>query len=217
MNKEYRFEEFFYGRPLTLWEMRNMVIQQSYAKIICNFNFNTAANVAVNEVSPLQQEYLFINTIIREQAAKLKINIKTMQEILALETSEEHQKNLRIAKAVEESFLFDGFEDYFESLIPQSTYSSLDLHNYTKASAKNPFPTVLCHNDIHQNNILMKLVDNRDLLIIDNEYAGWNPMAMDLAVFINETMINNTHPADNGVKEYADNLMSEYEQEQMIK
>ena len=118
MNKEYRFEEFFYGRPLTLWEMRNMVIQQSYAKIICNFNFNTAANVAVNEVSPLQQEYLFINTIIREQAAKLKINIKTMQEILALETSEEHQKNLRIAKAVEESFLFDGFEDYFESLIP---------------------------------------------------------------------------------------------------
>jgi len=66
MNKEYRFEEFFYGRPLTLWEMRNMCIQQSYAKIICNFNFNNAANIAVNEVSPLQQEYLFINTIIRE-------------------------------------------------------------------------------------------------------------------------------------------------------
>jgi len=63
----------------------------------------------------------------------------------------------------------------------------------------------------------MKLADNRDLLIIDNEYAGWNPMAMDLAVYINETMINNTHPEDNGVKEYADNLMSEYEQEQMIK
>lgn len=57
----------------------------------------------------------------------------------------------------------------------------------------------------------MRLRDNRDLLIIDNEYAGWNPMAMDLAVYINETMINNTHPADNGVKEYADNLMSEYE------
>jgi thiamine kinase-like enzyme len=76
---------------------------------------------------------------------------------------------------------------------------------------------VLCHNDIHQNNILMRLRDNRDLLIIDNEYAGWNPMAMDLAVYINETMIHNTHPADNGVKEYADNLMSEYEQEMMIK
>lgn len=140
-----------------------------------------------------------------------------MQERLALESSDEHQRNLRIAKNVEETFLFDGFEEHFESLIPQSSYSSLDLHNYTQARADNPFPTVLCHNDIHQNNILMKLADNRDLLIIDNEYAGWNPMAMDLAVYINETMINNTHPEDNGVKEYADNLMSEYEQEQMIK
>jgi thiamine kinase-like enzyme len=140
-----------------------------------------------------------------------------MQERLALETSAEHQKNLRIARALQETFLFDGFEEHFEALIPTSTYSSLDLHNYTKASPTNPFPTVLCHNDIHQNNILMRLADNRDLLIIDNEYAGWNPMAMDLAVYINETMINNTHPAENGVKEYADNLMSEYEQEQMIK
>lgn len=113
--------------------------------------------------------------------------------------------------------MFEGFEQYFEALIPKSTYSSLDLHNYTKASPSNPFPTVLCHNDIHQNNILMQLADNRNLLIIDNEYAGWNPMAMDLAVYINETMINNTHPHENGVKEYADNLMSEYEQEQMIK
>ena len=34
-----------------------MCIQQSYAKIICNFNFNNAANIAVNEVSPLQQDY----------------------------------------------------------------------------------------------------------------------------------------------------------------
>lgn len=54
MNKEYRFEEFFYGRPLTLWEMRNMCIQQSYSKIICGFNFNMAANIAVNAVSPLR-------------------------------------------------------------------------------------------------------------------------------------------------------------------
>jgi len=140
-----------------------------------------------------------------------------MKEELALQTSEEHKKNLKIIIKLEKTFLFEGFEDFFEALIPKSTYSSLDLHNYTKASPANPFPTVLCHNDIHQNNILMRLADNRDLLIIDNEYAGWNPMAMDLAVYINETMINNTHPAGNGVKEYAENLMSEYEQEQMIK
>tara|TARA_B110000285_G_C14904127_1_gene504685 strand:- start:103 stop:258 length:156 start_codon:yes stop_codon:yes gene_type:complete len=51
MNKEYRFEEFFHGRPITLWEMRNMCIQENYSKIICNFNFNRGSNIAVNDVS----------------------------------------------------------------------------------------------------------------------------------------------------------------------
>lgn len=63
----------------------------------------------------------------------------------------------------------------------------------------------------------MKMSDNRDLLLIDLEYAGWNPMAMDLAVYINEVMIDNSHPGNNGVKEYLDNQMTEWEQEQMIK
>lgn len=81
----------------------------------------------------------------------------------------------------------------------------------------NPFPTVLSHNDIHQNNILMRLADNRDLLLIDNEYAGWNPMAMDVAIYINEVMIDNSHPCDNGVKEYIDNAMSDLEVERIIK
>jgi len=58
----------------------------------------------------------------------------------------------------------------------------------------------------------MKLSDNRDILLIDNEYAGWNPMAMDIAVYINETMIDNSFPEDNGVKEYIDNQMSAEEQ-----
>ena len=63
----------------------------------------------------------------------------------------------------------------------------------------------------------MSVKDNQDLLLIDNEYAGWNPMAMDLAVYMNETMIDNSHQGDNGVKVYADNLMSDQEQERMIK
>mgnify|MGYP000149605706 CR=1 FL=1 len=126
--------------------------------------------------------------------------------------NKEHQKNLLVVDTIEDTFLFDGYQTYFEELIPKSSYSSLDLHNYgTAKGTGNPFPTVLCHNDIHQNNILMRIADNRDLLIIDNEYAGWNPMAMDLAVYINETMINNSHPALNGVKEYPDNLMTDYE------
>lgn len=63
----------------------------------------------------------------------------------------------------------------------------------------------------------MSVMNNRDLIIIDNEYAGWNPMAMDVAVFINETMNDNSYPGKNGVEWYTDNIMSEYELEHFIK
>ena len=49
----YRIEEFFEGRPLTLWEMRNPVVAQSFAKKICDFNFSPKAQKDVNEVEPL--------------------------------------------------------------------------------------------------------------------------------------------------------------------
>jgi len=54
-------------------------------------------------------------------------------------------------------------------------------------------------------------------MIIDNEYAGWNPMAMDVAVFINETMNDNSYPGKNGVQWYTDNIMSEEELEIFVK
>jgi len=63
----------------------------------------------------------------------------------------------------------------------------------------------------------MSVKDNRELLIIDNEYAGWNPMAMDVAVFINETMNDNSYPGKNGVQWYTDNVMSEEEIELFVK
>ena len=40
----------------------------------------------------------------------------------------------------------------------------------------------------------MNYEDNRKLMIIDYEYAGWNPMAMDLANYLNETMLDNSYP-----------------------
>lgn len=62
----------------------------------------------------------------------------------------------------------------------------------------------------------MKISDNREFILIDNEYAGWNPMAMDLAVYINETMNDNSYPGKNGVEWYLENIMLEQEQEQLI-
>ena len=56
------------------------------------------------------------------------------------------------------------------------------------------FPIVLCHNDSQENNILINLTDNNEMMVIDHEYAGWNPMAYDLSNYFNETMLDNDCP-----------------------
>jgi len=53
----------------------------------------------------------------------------------------------------------------------------------------------------------MNFKDNRKLMIIDYEYSGWNPMAMDLANYVNETMLDNSYPFENGIAWYLDNCM----------
>jgi choline/ethanolamine kinase len=61
---------------------------------------------------------------------------------------------------------------------------------------------VLAHNDAQENNILVSLEDCTNVMLIDFEYAGWQPRAMDLANYCNETMIDNAHPLGKGVKLY---------------
>ena len=63
----------------------------------------------------------------------------------------------------------------------------------------------------------MSLKDNRELLVIDYEYAGWNPMAMDIANYLNETMLDNAYPYDKGIGYYTDNCMSIAEVEDMTR
>lgn len=61
----------------------------------------------------------------------------------------------------------------------------------------------------------MNLEDNRKFLIIDYEYAGWNPMAMDLANYLNESMLDNAYPLKNGIAYYTDNCMTKQEVKDM--
>jgi thiamine kinase-like enzyme len=52
-------------------------------------------------------------------------------------------------------------------------------------------------------------------MIIDYEYAGWNPMAMDVANYINETMVDNNFLDHNGIVWYSENCMTDIEVEEM--
>ena len=63
----------------------------------------------------------------------------------------------------------------------------------------------------------MEKSNNSNLLLIDYEYGGWNPMAMDLANYINETMLDNGYPEKNGIAWYLDNCMTKPEVKEMSK
>ena len=55
-------------------------------------------------------------------------------------------------------------------------------------------PIVLSHADTQENNFLVSLKDNEKVILIDYEYCDWNPMANDLADYINECIIDNNAP-----------------------
>ena len=67
---------------------------------------------------------------------------------------------------------------------------------------------VLSHNDCQENNILVNLKDNEKLCLIDYEYGGWNPICMDMAIYVNECILDNAYPGANGVKLYPSNVPS---------
>lgn len=111
----------------------------------------------------------------------------------------EHPSILQIIDEFKETFLFEGAEEYFRKLVPRDS------------------EIVLAHNDAQENNILASLHDLTNVIFIDFEYTSWNPRAMDLANYINETIVDNAHPVDNGIKYYLRNMMKDEEQEFMIK
>lgn len=54
----------------------------------------------------------------------------------------------------------------------------------------------------------MNRSDNREIIMIDYEYGGWNPMAYDIANYMNETMLDNSYPFKNGIATYLDNVLT---------
>ena len=108
-----------------------------------------------------------------------------------------------------ETFLFEGYSTYFESIIP--------IPNPDESETSFQFPIVFGHNDAQENNILMNIGDNHNIIVIDYEFSGWNPMAFDLAHYFNECMTDNAYPLKNGINWYTENIMQMNELEDFIK
>ena len=74
---------------------------------------------------------------------------------------------------LEEVYFFEGYLEFFTSLVPREG------------------PIVLGHNDTQENNFLVSNKSNEKMLLIDYEYSDWNPIAQDLANYINECICDN--------------------------
>ena len=51
-NSEYRIEDFFVGRPLTIWELRNPVLSEAYVKAIYDMHTKSGAAEAIDAIKP---------------------------------------------------------------------------------------------------------------------------------------------------------------------
>lgn len=161
----------------------------------------------MKDICPLNKEKLFVHQVIQDWCPTLLGKLDDIRAALKAkaEGNPELTKNLETVDLVEKTFLFAGCQDYYNKLVP--------IPDQDQDSAK--FPLVFAHNDAQENNILMHRADNANLMVIDYEYGGWNPMAFDLANYVNETMKDNAYPFENGITAYLDNCMLDHEAREM--
>ena len=76
---------------------------------------------------------------------------------------------------------------------------------------------VFSHNDCQENNILTSLRDATDIALIDFEYGMWNPEYYDIGNYLNEFVMDNAYPFDNGIALYPRNFPTNKEIEQIVK
>ena len=174
-NDVFRIEGFFLSRPLTIFEMRNDIFMEAYARKIGDFNHNQKARERVLKYVPMSKLYVDENI-----DAWLPEVIEKLPQIRAAYSK--HPDILEILEHFEKTFLFEGCQAFYRSLVPRDS------------------EIVLAHNDAQENNILASLADATDVIFIDFEYTGWNPRGMDIANYFSETMLDNAHPLKKGIK-----------------
>jgi hypothetical protein len=141
---KFRIEGFFNGRPITLWEMRNPVIASTLAKEICDFNFNEEATRSVQNIEPLDYKNLFIHQVISKWGSNLQAKLPAFKQKLRDAATHESLKKLEQAERLEKTFLFEGYKEHFNRLVPIP-----GEHSHFDRDYVNPFPVVLTHNDAH--------------------------------------------------------------------
>lgn len=193
MSYEYRIESFWNGRPMSIFEMRNPMLLNTITKQLCDFNFDHKVREEISKFNPIDTDNLQFHTVLKEWGSQVLEKAPAMISELAGQ-----EERIKVIEDLKAAFLFEGYEQEFTT----------EFKNYTN---NEDLPIAFCHNDCLELNILINNDDKKEVMLIDYEYGGWNPMMMDVANYVNETMIDNAHPGGTGIKTYVDNIMSKDE------
>ena len=121
-NSEYRIEDFFLSRPLTIFEMRNEIFLEAYAEKICDFNYNKQGRNMVEKFIPKDQ--ITGEKWIRVWGPEVKARIPSIREAM-----KNNQDILKLLDNYEETFLFEGYQDFFTSILPLESEIVLAHHD----------------------------------------------------------------------------------------
>ena len=100
-NDVFRIEGFFYSRPITVFEMRNDIFIDIYARMICDFNHNQQASERVLKYVPKTD--LYIDKIIdvwHNEVLEMMPRVK--------EAYKDRPEIMEIIHGFETTFLFEG-------------------------------------------------------------------------------------------------------------
>ena len=133
-------------------------------KALVSLHFNHDAISRLLDYKPYDASNLIIDEPVKQWASVVKRKLPGLRALL-----KHKPEQLRILDDLEKTLLFKGYSEFFSSMINRTG------------------KIVLCHNDPQENNILMNTDDNHELILIDLEFAGFNPIAYDVGVVLNET------------------------------
>jgi len=181
-NEFFRIEHFVDGRALSVWEMRNPQIMKQVAKAIYHFHHSSGAADKVLGLKPINKDKLAIDHYLIDWGAQAEARIHKIRSKLTL-SNPDHLQISQDLDFLEATYMTADYLERFRSLVPRE-----DI--------------VLSHSDLHNLNMLASNKNVTDLMIIDYDFADWNPEMFDLAHYLNNLCLDAGHPGKDSPMKY---------------
>jgi thiamine kinase-like enzyme len=159
-NKDYRIEQSFDAKPITIFEMRNPVYMQQILKKTFKLNFNIKLKEKLLELQGPTAETQ-IEILKNDWIPKLQHKWQHLRESL---TVDEYIGTMDLVK---KEYLGEDNSEYIDALYDGMVTNREDL--------------VVSHNDIQECNVLAMRNNATDIAIIDYEYTSLGVKEHDLA------------------------------------